>query len=87
MHPLPYCSGRSLQPRPAPLSSLSRVLLIFFFMEGAGWDREDGKVREELAKEEDKRAGSTLSLQATVLFPPHPRFLLAAVVTDVSGTI
>lgn len=85
MHPLPYCSGRSLQPRPAPLSSLPRVLLVFFFMEGAGWDREDGnwKVREELAKEEDRRAGSTLSRQATVLFPRHPRFLVAAVVTDV----
>ena len=46
MLPLPYCSGRSLQPRPAPLSSLPRVLLVFFFMEGAGWDREDGKEGE-----------------------------------------
>lgn len=54
-------------------------------MEGAGWNGEDGngEVREELAE----RAGTTLSLQAPVLVPPHPRFPVAAVVTDVSGTV
>ena len=62
---------------------------VFFFTEGAGWDREDGnwEVREELAKEEAERAGSTLSPQATVFFPPQPSFPVAAVVTDVSGTV
>lgn len=62
---------------------------VFFFTEGAGWDREDGnwEVREELAKEEAERAGSTLSPQATVFLPPQPSFPVAAVVTDVSGTV
>lgn len=58
-------------------------------MEGAGWDREDGnwEVREELVEEEAKRAGSTPSPHTTVLVPPHPRPPVAAVVTDVLGTV
>lgn len=60
---------------------------VFFFMEGAGWDGEDGnwEVRKELAKEGAE--GTTLSPQATTLFRPHPRFPVAAVVTDVLGPV
>lgn len=47
-------------------------------MEGAGWVGEDGnwEVREELAKEEAERAGTTPSPQATALYPHTPVSLL-----------
>ena len=58
-------------------------------MEGAEWDGEEGswEVREELAKEEAERAGTTLGRLAMALFPHTPVSLFAAVVTDVLGTV
>jgi hypothetical protein len=60
-----------------PLCLLSLCFYWVSFMEGAGWDGEDGiggQAREELAQEETERAGTTL--QAHRSSSPAPRLPL-----------